>query len=59
MAEFIAKPYGSTLVELGGEFPALVVLDADLQRATETQAFAKVYPQRHFNIRRHWSYYHQ
>jgi transketolase len=42
--------YGETLVELGAEFPDLVVLDADLSCSTMTNGFAKAYPERFFNL---------
>jgi transketolase len=37
-------------VELGGRVPELVVLDADLSKSTKTADFAKVYPDRFFNM---------
>ncbi len=43
------ESYGKTLVELGKEYPDLVVLDADLAGATKTGMFQKVYPDRHIN----------
>lgn len=42
--------YGETLVELGKENPNIVVLDADLSKSTKTNAFAKAFPERHFNF---------
>jgi len=42
--------YGETLVELGHQNPDIVVLDADLSCSTQTQKFAKVFPERFFNI---------
>lgn len=52
MAEKIATrdAYGKALVELGGEFKDIVVLDADLSKSTKTAEFAKVYPERFFNM---------
>lgn len=41
--------YGEALVELGAVNDKLVVLDADLAGATQTQIFRKAYPDRHFN----------
>lgn len=41
--------YGKALVELGAEYPNLVVLDADLAAATKTGVFQKVYPERHID----------
>lgn len=42
--------YGKTLVQLGGENQNIVVLDADLSKSTKTADFAKVYPERFFNM---------
>lgn len=42
--------YGRTLVELGRENPAIVVLDADLSKSTKTCEFAKVFPDRFFDV---------
>ena len=42
--------YGETLVELGRENPNIVVLDADLSGSTKTLKFAKVFPERFFNV---------
>ena len=51
MAEKIAtrQSYGQTLVELGKEYPQLVVLDADLAASTMTGLFGKAYPDRFFD----------
>ena len=53
MAEVVKKAtrdaYGETLVELGAEYPDLVVLDSDLAGATKTGMFRKAYPDRFFN----------
>lgn len=43
------ESYGNALVELGAEYPNLVVLDADLAAATKTGVFKKVYPERHID----------
>ncbi len=43
------EAYGKTLVELGGQYPHLVVLDADLSQSTMTHYFAKHFPDRFFN----------
>lgn len=43
------ESYGNTLVELGAEYPNLVVLDADLAAATKTGVFKKAYPDRHID----------
>ena len=52
MGEKIATraAYGDALVELGGQYPKLVVLDADLSGSTMTKGFAKAYPDRFFNM---------
>jgi transketolase len=44
------EAYGRTLVELGKSIPELVVLDADLSKSTKTADFAKVYPERFFDM---------
>ena len=43
------ESYGNALVELGAEYPKLVVLDADLASATKTGEFTKAYPERHID----------
>ena len=52
MAEKIAtrEAYGKALAELGETYPNLVVLDADLSGSTNSARFAKVFPERFFNI---------
>ncbi|MCD7879102.1 MAG: transketolase family protein [Candidatus Gastranaerophilales bacterium] len=45
----VRSVYGKTLVELGASNKQIVVLDADLSCSTQTQQFAKVYPERFFN----------
>ncbi|MFA0814701.1 MAG: transketolase family protein [Anaerofustis sp.] len=52
MSEQIATrdAYGKAIVELGKQNPNVVVLDADLAKATKTTAFAKEFPERHFDI---------
>ena len=42
--------YGEALVQLGGEYPNLVVLDADLSKSTKTILFAKKFPERFFEM---------
>ncbi|MCX7903924.1 MAG: transketolase family protein, partial [Caloramator sp.] len=44
------EAYGKALVELGKENKNVVVLDADLSKSTKTADFAKVFPERFFNI---------
>lgn len=43
------ESYGNALAQLGGEYPQLVVLDADLAAATKTGVFKKAYPDRHID----------
>ena len=43
------ESYGRTLVELGGENPDIVALDADLSRSTMTRLFAREFPERFFD----------
>ncbi|MBI3318153.1 MAG: transketolase family protein, partial [Candidatus Omnitrophica bacterium] len=42
--------YGQALAELGKQDPRIVVLDADLSSSTRTSAFAKLFPERFFNV---------
>lgn len=42
--------YGEALVEVGRTNPNVVVLDADLSKATKTSLFAEAFPDRFFNI---------
>ena len=42
--------YGDALLELGKKRKEVVVLDADLSGSTKTAKFAKVFPERFFNI---------
>ncbi|MGB9791820.1 MAG: transketolase family protein [Thermacetogeniaceae bacterium] len=42
--------YGRALIELGKKYPDLVVLDADLAKSTKTADFAKVFPERFFDM---------
>ncbi len=49
MGKATRDAYGDTLKELGGEYPEIVVLDADLSASTKTQVFAKAYPDRFFD----------
>lgn len=52
MSEKIATrvAYGETLVQLGKEYPNLVVLDADLSGSTQSAMFAKAFPERFYNM---------
>lgn len=49
MEQSTREAYGNTLVELGKQNPNIVVLDADLSKSTQTQLFAKQFPDRFFN----------
>jgi transketolase len=51
MAEEVSprETYGRTILELGGENPDIVVLDADLSHSTMTGYFAQKFPERYFN----------
>lgn len=44
------ESYGRTLVELGSTNKEIVVLDADLSKATKSEIFAKSYPDRFINV---------
>lgn len=44
------EAYGKALAELGHKNPRVVVLDADLSKSTKTADFAKVFPERFFNM---------
>jgi transketolase len=52
MADKIATraAYGAALVEFAGQYPELVVLDADLSGSTMTKDFAKAHPDRFFDM---------
>lgn len=52
MTEMIATrdAYGKALVELGETYTDLIVMDGDLSGSTKTKEFAKVYPDRFFNM---------
>ncbi len=42
--------YGRALEELGIRNPRVIALDADIQKSTNTSAFAARFPERHFNV---------
>lgn len=46
----VRSEYGKTLVELGKKNKNIVVIDADLSCSTQTQMFAKEFPERFFNV---------
>lgn len=52
MSETIAtrNAYGDTIIALAGQYPDLLVLDADLSGATMTKNFSRAYPDRFFNM---------
>ncbi len=52
MPEMIATrdAYGKVLVQLGEEFPNIVVLDGDLWNSTKTEEFRKRFPERFFDM---------
>src|SRR5574344_1191499 len=46
----IRKAYGETLVEIAKTNEKIVVLDADVSASTQTQIFAKAFPERFFDM---------
>lgn len=46
----IRDAYGKALLEIGGLYEDVIVLDADLSSATKTSAFWKKFPERYFNV---------
>ncbi|MBP2651837.1 MAG: 1-deoxy-D-xylulose-5-phosphate synthase [Firmicutes bacterium] len=50
MGKATREAYGEALRELGGKNKDIVVLDADLSKSTKTNLFAKVYPERFFDV---------
>jgi len=44
------RPFGHKLAELGEQIPNLMVVDADLQRATETYFFKEKFLDRYFDV---------
>ncbi len=48
--ETIMNVYAAVLEEAGKDFPDLVVIDADLSRATQTDRFKERYPERYMDI---------
>lgn len=47
---FVDRPFGHALLEVGERCPRFVVVDADLQRATETDLFQRRFPERYFDV---------
>lgn len=50
MSKATREVYGEVLSELAGEYKEIVVLDADLAKATKTEVFKKNYPERFFDM---------
>ena len=50
LKQSIRKAFGEELLELGGKNSKIVALDADLSGSTQTSLFAKVYPERFFDV---------
>jgi transketolase len=50
MAKASRESFGEALVELGASHPEIVVLDADLSKATKSDLFAKKFPDRFFEM---------
>lgn len=50
MGKASRQSFGEALVELGKEFPQIVVLDADLSKSTKSEGFAKAFPDRFFQM---------
>ena len=50
MAVATRKSFGQALLELGGEYKNIVVLDADLSKSTMSKMFADKYPERFFEM---------
>ncbi|MHB2025923.1 MAG: transketolase family protein [Elusimicrobiota bacterium] len=50
MAKATREAFGEALAALGEKNPGIVVLDADLSKSTMTGAFAKKFPDRHFDL---------
>ena len=50
MGKATRDAYGETLVEIGRMNPEVVVLDADLSKATKSVLFSEKFPERFFNV---------
>jgi len=46
----IRAQFGDTILDLGSKYPKLVVLTADLMYPTKTDAFARKYPERFYDV---------
>ena len=49
-AESVRRTYGETLVRIGRENPDIVVLEADLMKASGSRPFLDAFPERHFQV---------
>ena len=47
---YVDRPFGHILADLGEQYANLVWVEADLQRATETDLFEERFPQRYFDV---------
>lgn len=50
MNGMVREAFGDVLLELGRDYPNMVVLDADIAASLKTAKFAARYPERHFNF---------
>jgi len=50
MSKSTRQAFGEALAKLGAKYPDVVVLDADLSKSTKSDLFAKVYPDRFFEM---------
>lgn len=50
MTKTMRQVFGEALCALAGEFPDLVVLDADVSSSTQTRLFAEAHPDRFYNF---------
>jgi transketolase len=50
VGDFADKPLGNALADFGERYPNLMVVDADMQRATESYLFQQRFPERYINV---------
>ncbi|OFZ18682.1 MAG: hypothetical protein A2X94_14335 [Bdellovibrionales bacterium GWB1_55_8] len=50
MSKATRQAFGEALAKLGAEHPDIVVLDADLAKSTKSELFAKIFPERFFEM---------
>lgn len=50
VSESLRDAYGETLVDLGGEYKDMIVMDCDTSTSTKTVLFSKKYPDRFFEM---------